>query len=642
MQKFLVYSFIFNTDIVTVFCQDSPMQDFLASLNAAQQKAVRTIDGPLLVVAGAGTGKTRMLVCRLAYMAARGGIDPSRLLAITFTTKAAEEMRARLEAMHVPGIDLSAVRVGTIHALCYEILKQHGSHIGIPAEVCLITPADRAALIKEAAAAFPTEGGRSRKKHELQITREKNGPAGYGGLSPLSRAYQQLLEARGMLDFDDLILKTAELFAASPQALAAVRSRFSHISIDEYQDVNAAQYAFIKALCPAQPNLCVVGDADQAIYGFRGAQVDIFLRFQTDFPGAAVLQLEDNYRSSATILAAAQAVIEKNTQRIDKTVRPLRPAGARVELWELPTDQDEAAFVSREVERLMGGMRFESLCHDGDECVKGFGDIAVLYRMHQQGRLLKKALQSRGIPVDIAATKSIFEEPSIQTVLALLEVIANPASDMARAALTHRLPDISTDARQPLPAVADLVDRFTPKARELYLDRLIAEMWGGLFRAGQDKSDDYFAFLTASMAFSGMPAQQAIPLFLEKIALLLDGEICTPRREAVTLMTVHSAKGLEFPVVFITGLEQGLFPYEPDSAGGFASDEQEERRLLYVGMTRARDRLYVLNARSRFFFGERRQMAPSCFVRDMPEAHCRRQVLQAPKKSKRKQLKLFA
>ncbi len=168
----------------------------------------------------------------------------------------------------------------------------------------------------------------------------------------------------------------------------------------------------MQALCPEQPNLCAVGDADQAIYGFRGAQVDIFLRFQADFPGAAVLRLEDNYRSSATILAAAQAVIENNSRRIEKTLQPLRPAGAPLEMWDAATDQDEAAFVSREIERLMGGMRFESLGHDGDDCVKGFGDIAVLYRLHQQGRLLKKALQSRGIPVDMAATRSVFEEPS--------------------------------------------------------------------------------------------------------------------------------------------------------------------------------------------------------------------------------------
>ena len=608
------------------------MQDFLSSLNEAQQKAVQTVDGPLLVVAGAGTGKTRMLVCRLAYMATRAGIDPSRLLAITFTAKAAEEMRSRLEAMEAPDTRLSAVKVCTIHALCYEILKQHGGHIGIPADVCLVTPADRAALIKQAAAAFPLGGVRSVKKHELQITREKNGPSGYGGLSPLGRSYQQLLEARGMLDFDDLILKTVELFASSPQALDAVRSRFSHISIDEYQDVNTAQYAFIKALCPGQPNLCAVGDADQAIYGFRGAQVDIFLHFQTDFPGAAVMNLESNYRSSATILAAAQAVIEKNSRRIDKALRPLRPAGAPVELWELPTDQDEAAFVSREVERLMGGMRFESLGHDGDECVKGFGDIAVLYRLHQQGRLLKKALQNRGIPVDIAATKSVFDEPAMQTVLALLSVIANPVSDMALADLPADLP---LDAGR-------IVDRCRVKADEVCLDGLIAEIWDSLYGAGQEKSDDYFAFLTASMAFAGMPAKQAAPLFLQKIALLHDGEICTPRREAVTLMTMHSAKGLEFPVVFITGLEQGLFPYEPDSAGSFACDEEEERRLFYVGMTRARDRLYVLNARSRFFFGERHQMVPSCFIRDIPSEHSRRQSRQALQKPKKKQLKLFA
>jgi DNA helicase-2/ATP-dependent DNA helicase PcrA len=613
------------------------MQDFFSGLNPAQQKAVRTVDGPLLIVAGAGTGKTRTLVYRLAYMAACAGIDPAQLLAITFTARAAEEMHSRLAAMQVQGIGLSAIRVSTIHALCYDILKQHGAHIGLPADVCLITPADRAALIKEAAAACGQDGTRSRKRLELEITREKNGPDGYGGLSPVSLVYQELLEARGLLDFDDLILKTAKLFAAAPQAREAVCSRFSHISIDEYQDVNAAQYACIKALCPQQPNLCAVGDADQAIYGFRGAQVDIFLRFQTDFPGAAVLHLEDNYRSSATILAAAQSVIEQNSLRIDKTLRPQRPRGAPVEILELPTDLDEAAFVSREVERLMGGMRFESLGHEADECVKGFGDIAVLYRLHQQGRLLKKALQSRGIPVDIAATKSVFEEPAIQTVLKMLEGIAGIPGEGALPVMPAEI----LPARQGLPVPADRIEQCSRRADELDLDRLIAEIWDGLFGAAEEKSDDYFAFLTASMAFSGMPARQGIPLFLQKIALLHDGEICTPRREAVTLMTVHSSKGLEFPVVFITGLEQGLFPYVPDSTARIACDNEEERRLFYVGMTRARDRLYVLNARSRFFFGERRQMTPSCFIGDMPAEHCRRQSRQAPKKSKKKQLKLF-
>jgi len=647
------------------------MQNFLCGLTTSQLQAVQTVDGPLLILAGAGTGKTRTLVSRLAHLATQAASDPARLLAITFTAKAAEEMRSRLAAMSLPGTDAGRLRVCTIHSLCLDILKKYGGAIGIPADFNLVTPADRAACIKQAAVAAGQDGSRSLKKLDLEITREKNGQSGYKGLSELGRAYQEQLQARGLLDFDDLILKAIDLFAAAPDALASLRSRYSHISIDEFQDMNGPQYDFMRALCPGRANICVVGDPDQAIYGFRGAAPDIFLRFQTDYPDARQVRLETNYRSSATILAAAQAVIVKNNQRIEKTLNSMRPGGELLELWDFATDQEEAAFVSREIEKLMGGMRFESLGSDGDDKVQGFGDIAVLYRLHQQGRLLKKALASRGIPVDMAATRSIFEQPAVQNILALLETLVNTDADMALAGLLADSPFAVSPAvlrelrsaatgstlygaladppaacadsvRMRLRNLAALISRCQQRAAELPLDRLIAEIWEAMFSAEQEKTDDYFAFLTAAMAFSGMPASQAIPLLLEKTALLQDGEVCSSGNEAVRLMTIHSAKGLEFPVIFITGFEEGLLPYLGDADALRPGDIEEERRLLYVAMTRAKDRLYVSSSRSRFFFGERRPMALSCFAADIPSQHCRSLSRKAPQKPRQKQLKLFA
>ncbi len=393
--------------------------------------------------------------------------------------------------------------------------------------------------------------------------------------------------------------------------------------------------------------------------------------FQADHPDALQVRLETNYRSSATILGASQAVIAKDPHRIEKALSPLRPSGAPVELWDFATDQEEAGFVSREIEKLMGGMRFESLGPAGDETVRGFGDISVLYRLHQQGRALKKALASKGIPVAMAATRSIFEQPEVKNILALLEVLGDPAADTALAELLSDSPfsvspaalDALRDAAagsislwaaladppaacpassgKRLQALAALVNSCRLRAAELPLDRFIEEIRDAMFGPEKEKTDEYFAFLTASMAFSDMAAGQAIPLLLEKIALLQEGEACSSGHEAVRLMTVHSAKGLEFPVVFLAGFEQGLLPYLPEPGADAPADISEERRLLYVAMTRARDRLYISSSRSRFHFGDRRDMARSCFAADLPSQHCRSLSRKAPEKKRRKQLKLF-
>jgi DNA helicase II / ATP-dependent DNA helicase PcrA len=657
--------------------ESTPTHDFFSSLNSCQRRVVQTVDGPLLVVAGAGTGKTRTLIYRCAYLAASAGIQAGQLLAITFTAKAADEMRQRSRSFRTSGIDLTPMWIGTIHALCCKILQTDGDKIGIKKDFEIVPSADRTAIIKNLIKKYSAKNAAgSFRKFELQISREKNAVGSYEKMSPFCKAYQERLEDKGMLDFDDLILKTLVLFKNSPNTAKKLGSQFTHISVDEYQDINGAQYHFIQNLCAAHQNLCAVGDADQAIYAFRGAQINNFLDFQKDFPQAPILYLQENYRSTGTILKAAHHVIEKNRQRIKKILIPTRPPGAYIEIAEMDNEQEEASFVAREIIQLLGGTTFETVSSDGEACVGGFGDIAILYRLHQQSRILKDALQKQGIPVEVAVTRSLYEEPEIRPVINLLELIVNPHNDLAYTEMLFRSPwslgsktieMIASDAasrslsmftcaqqllhfkgipRDKHKRISDFVivlAGLTAKSSSMTIDKLIEEIWSTLHSGNSEQQDVLLALLTSSMAFAHVPATEGIRLLLNKISLLQDNEPCTFQKEAVMLMTAHSSKGLEFPVVFITGLEEGLFPYLPDDSESKEDDIEEERRLFYVGMTRAKDKLYLLHAKNRFLFGERKTMAPSSFLKDLPEDTIIKQAknIFSRKKEKSKQMKLF-
>ena len=416
------------------------MIDLLSSLNPSQRLAVQTIDGPLLIIAGAGTGKTQTLVHRLAFLVSVHDIPAEKLLAITFTTKAANEMRERVFGLCRTGIDLSGLFVGTIHSLCYQILKNEGRAHNAAPDFELLSPADQALILKNLVPEFfPGSAPGSIKKYALVLSREKNELAAGLQSSPASRspflqAYQTILEREARLDFDDLIINTLAILKKYPSVTGQLRSRFSHISVDEYQDVNTAQYLLIRELAGPSPNLCAVGDADQAIYAFRGAQVKNFLQFQNDFPGAAIVRLEQNYRSTGTIIAAAQQVIEKNSERIDKKLIPVKAAGAKIEICEMLDEHQEARFVAREIGRLLGGTSFETLAHfhpDETLPVKSFKDIALLYRLHAQSRLLRKALEQEGIPVQVATSLALYEEPDVEAIINMLEVIHKPENDFA-------------------------------------------------------------------------------------------------------------------------------------------------------------------------------------------------------------------
>ena len=652
------------------------MSDLLSSLSPSQRAAAQTINGPLLIIAGAGTGKTRTLVHRLAYLVAEARIPAEKLLAITFTTRAADEMRERIAALCSQGIDLSALFVGTIHSLCHRILKHECRSAGFVSDFEIISPADQAAVIRNLAPRFfPEQQSFSLKKYELMLSREKNDRARLAAenheltaesCSPFLRAYQEVLERQGLLDFDDLIIKTLGFLKKFSLHANELRSRLTHLSVDEYQDLNTVQYLLIRELAGPRPNLCAVGDADQAIYAFRGAQVKNFLNFQQDFPDATIVKLEENYRSTRTIIAASQQVIEKNRERIDKKLVAVKPAGARIELCELLDERQEARFIASEIGRLVGGTRFESLGHDQrDEELPelSFKDIAVLYRLHAQARLIKEALEQAGIPLQVATSRSLYEEPDAEVIIAVLELLHDQGNDLAAAALLENavkglgpktvaslkdhaekcgttliesirhefnLPEITADRRARLHSFLGLLDELTENARTLPLDQLIREIAAqlsiGAASADNEESEasvsqtdeNLLDLITAAMPFSAVPAAEGIPLFLEKIALLREGEQICPQQEAVTLLTVHGAKGLEFPAVFIAGLEQGLFPYDRGADADATDDPEEERRLFYVGMTRAKEKLYLLYSQSRFLFGERRALPCSEFLVGIP------------------------
>jgi DNA helicase-2/ATP-dependent DNA helicase PcrA len=678
------------------------VSELLSVLNPAQQLAAQTIDGPVLIVAGAGTGKTRTLMYRLAYLATEAHIAPENLLAITFTTKAAAEMQARAQTLCHRNIDLAKMWVGTIHALCYQILKKEGQALKLTSDFEIISPSDHAGIIRELVPQFfPQHSSFSVKEYALRLSLEKDQWAytcqtdnilPFENLSPFCRAYQATLAREGMLDFDDLILKTLELMHKSPPVAERMRWQFSYISVDEYQDINHSQYQLIRKISGPHPNLCVVGDADQAIYAFRGAQLKNFVNFQNDFPGATVIKLEANYRCTKTILTAAQTVIEKNAQRIDKKLIPTRPVGANITICEMFDGQTEARFVAKEIERLVGGMRFETAGHyasDDEELeVKGFGDIAVLYRLHAQSRPLKRALQDLGIPIQLVTSLSLYEEPEVKLIINFLEVLHNnehnialceilnsfvkglgpkTIQDLRELASKHQItlieelnegyatPGFSKDKKASIANFLTFLNTLRVKSNTLPLDKLIEMVYENLFQCPTfqfehkvtfpENNDNLFELMTAAAPFSHVPASQGIPLFLQKITTLKEGEFTTPDQEAVTLLTVHGAKGLEFPVIFITGLEEGLFPYDRENNDDAMEDPEEERRLFYVGITRAKEKLYLLRARNRFLFGERRHMRPSSFLKDIPDQtlsiYIDPKIKQKQQPKKPKQMRLF-
>ncbi len=617
-------------------------QTHIAPLNPEQQTAARCIDAPLLIVAGPGTGKTRTLTHRIAHLVRDHGQPPDSILAITFTNKAAEEMAGRLAAL----LDAAAggVTIKTFHAFGAMLLRAEAGRLGLSPRFAIVTDDERVALLK---LARPALGSKEAAGWLDQISAAKNqllppaAPelADQPALVAIYRDYEAALRRSQLLDFDDLLLRVVQLFEAQPEVLAAWQTRFRWISVDEYQDINLAQYRLLRLLTGPQTNLCAIGDPDQAIYGFRGADRGYFLRFRQDFPEARELRLTRNYRSTRNILAASGQVIAHNpdSQRLELTTDLDAPFNLTVHA--APTDKAEAETVVHAVEQLIGGTSYFSLdsgrLDEDTEKSRTFADFAVLYRLGAQSHLLVEAFERSGIPYQVIGQTPLTAHREVKTLLAYLWLALNPASRLHLAQVApafdaaalanlgdEALAAMGLDGGQLTPAqrrqLAELAPLLADLRREIEAGppvTALVEQAAQLaesrhFPAANEARVARFAQLRRQAALFGAD----VGAFLESTALERETDQYDPRADRVTLMTLHAAKGLEFPVVFIVGCEEALLPYHRP---GEPLDLPEERRLFYVGMTRAREQLILTRAKSRFLFGQSQQNEPSRFVAEI-------------------------
>ena len=630
--------------------------DLLAGLNPAQVEAVTAPDLPLLVLAGAGSGKTRVLTHRVAYLVATGRAQPSRVLAVTFTNKAAREMRSRLAALLEDGPE--GMWLGTFHAMGARMLRQRGELAGVPRDFVIYDEADRASLMKEAM----RQAGVDEKRFSVasisgEISRAKNDlrdPDSFGAAargfveSQAARVYpvyERLLETNRALDFDDLLLKVVRLLEASEEALARYRDRFGHVLVDEYQDTNRAQYRILRLLVGEHRRVTVVGDPDQSVYSWRGADLRNILEFQRDYPDAVVVPLEQNYRSTATILRAAGAVIRENSRRVDKGLWTAGPEGDPVQVGQFYDEREEAAAVAAEARRL----------HSLGEAA--WGEVAVLYRTNAQSRALEEVLLREGIPYRLIGGLRFYQRREVKDVLAYLRLLANRSDRVAFERVINvprrgvgqqslaQVRDLLQSGAGGLEAVLELPElaglrgaaahglrRFHELLVDLQdfaakwplvqlLDRLLERSgYRQLVRDGSPEGEERWANLMELRGLAAEqgdgPAAETLPAFLEQLALAGDvDQLDEAASGALTLITLHQVKGLEFPVVFVTGVEEGLLPHSR-SLDSDASLE-EERRLLYVGMTRARVRLYLSHCFQRHLYGSPRGATPSRFLKPL-------------------------
>jgi DNA helicase-2/ATP-dependent DNA helicase PcrA len=618
----------------------------LSGLNEQQREAVLAVDGPVLVLAGAGSGKTRVITHRIAHLVLDVGVPSEAILAVTFTNKAAEEMRARAQAL-VPGEALRSV-LSTFHSFCVRLLRREARAAGLPPGFLIYDEDDQLAAIREAMRALDL----SEKLHPprrvlARISAGKNS-RGTGedesGLSLTARVeerYRQILEAAGALDFDDLLLRALAVLERDTSIRDAWRRRFAYLLVDEFQDTNRVQYDLVRQLAGPEGNVTVVGDEDQSIYSWRGADISNILDFEHDFPGTRVFRLEENYRSSQAILDTASALVERNVRRKGKILRAVRGGGAPVRLHEASDEYEEAAWVVAQV-----------------AARRGSGRAAVLVRMNAQSRLFEEALLRARLPYLVVGGVGFYERKEVKDVLAYLRLAHNPRDAVAFRRIVN-VPPRGVGARtveeilravrtgeSPWEAMVRLLDdaalpsRVLPPLRRFreVVEALRADVAEGgvktlleraLERTGyaallaredtqesQDRLDNLAELLAAAAEYETREESPTLAGFLDRAALL--SETDRLRDDVpVLLMTLHSAKGLEFESVFLPGLEEGLLPHSRSLTGADALEE--ERRLCYVGMTRAMERLYLSWARSRQVFGQRRLSDPSRFLAEVPQ-----------------------
>lgn len=638
----------------------SPAAAWLARLNDEQRAAVLCTDTPLVIVAGPGTGKTRTLTVRIAHLVAGGQATPEAILAITFTNKAAEEMAERLAGL-LGDEAAQRVTVKTFHAFGAQLLRQWGEKLDLPANFVIAGAEARKAIVKSA---FPGAGEADVDQALGAISLAKNRlltpddaalageVVGEFSLAALYRSYAAELRRAQMVDFDDLLLLTVWLLETKPAVLEAVQRRYRWISVDEYQDVNLAQYRLLRLLTSGGANLCVIGDPDQAIYGFRGADRRYFLAFAEDYPGARTLRLRQNYRAPQALLDAAMQVIARNGDREALTLWSSFAGTVKLDLHAAPTDRAEAEYVVHQVEQWVGGTSYFSLDSGrvaGQESARrSFADFAVLYRLSAQSRLLVEAFDRSGIPYQVIGQTPFFAQKEVRAILACLWLLYNRRARMYDDAVVAQAvgaPSALADStwaqveggshagdalaatvvtesptaaqRRRLERLADFLRGLEGAATSATLVDLIQQVDRFLAGAAGEQAAKRRAELVARLLRQAAPFDRRLGDFLEAAALQSAADDFDPRADRVTLMTIHAAKGLEFPVVFLAGCEEGLLPYLPP---GRDADVEEERRLFYVGMTRAQEKLILLRARNRLLFGQRAENAPSRFLADIEDA----------------------
>ena len=628
------------------------MTDFTDGLNDEQARAVTHGDGPLLILAGAGSGKTKTLTHRIAYLIGELKVFPSRILAVTFTNKAAKEMRQRLAKLLDEEADNRQFMpwMGTFHSICVRILRMDGAHIGLDRRFLIYDTDDQVSLMKQIMKARGLTDKDIKPRAVLSvISNAKNEMRSAEDFSMSARgpreqkiaelffAYEKALKEAAALDFDDLLTKTVELLQNSPEIRHKWQRQFEYILIDEYQDTNAVQYALIKLLVNERRNLCVVGDDAQSIYSFRGADYTNILNFERDFPGTTIVKLEQNYRSTGAILDLANSLIQHNIHRTDKNLWTANGDGIDPKLWQLYSESEEALAIANEIQAQIANGR-------------QYGDVAVLYRTNAQSYAIERALRQSYIPYKIVGGLRFLDRAVVKDVLAYLRLLYQPSDRVSFLRIVNvpkrgigtvsvaKFLDWNDAARRDIVSgllAVEEADNLTARAKRplLELGKILEELQQEIDGSPAEliekiiKRTGYEDFINdgtpqaeermenIGVLLAEAKAYVDVPAFLEEMALMSSAD--TAAEQQVTLMTLHAAKGLEFPVVFLAGLEEGILPHARVFDSGKADDIEEERRLCYVGVTRAREELFVSCASSRTQFGQIGYNMPSRFLDEM-------------------------
>lgn len=646
------------------------MSDLLESLNEKQIAAVLACQGPTLVIAGAGSGKTKALTHRIAYLIREKGVNPWNILAVTFTNKAATEMKNRITKL-LTGKPTAAQQgyyedpnlptIGTFHSICVRILRKEIHVLGYENSFVIYDAADQQILIKRILKDMQIDEKQFNPRAILaHISNAKNqliGPEGYHRfvnsyfgekVEQVYRHYQDALEKNGALDFDDIIMKTVELFEKFPETLDKYQEKYRFISVDEYQDTNHAQYLLINKLAEKYRNICVIGDEDQSIYSWRGANIQNILDFEKDYPEAVIIKLEQNYRSTQNILDASNAVIIKNKQRKGKKLWTENTSGDSISLITCRNERHEGEFVAQEI--LRANKTFEN---------PAYNNFVVLYRTNAQSRVMEEVFLRYGIPYQIVGGIKFYDRKEIKDILAYLRLVQNPADSVSLHRIINAPPrkigaktlaviqdlakrysitffsamgsemlqtELGEDKVRSCQKFVDMIKKLQDLNRQQQASAMIKyvlEITGykDLLNDGSIESEsrleNIYELISVATKYDKLEPGLSLNIFLEEISLISDIDSHNNSADSVTLMTVHSAKGLEFPYVFLIGLEEGIFPHSRSLLE--PRELEEERRLMYVAMTRAQYKLYLLHAEERMLYGENKSNAASQFLAEVPE-----------------------